>query len=204
MSGPGRRARSRTSIRRSGYVHVAGVDEVGRGCLAGPVVAARRRPPSRTLRGRRRRLEGADRRRRERLFDEIIGAAVAWTVAIVDAGGNRSHQHPSRVAPGDARGRHGARAAARLRAGRRLPHSRPADAAAAHRSAATGKSTAIAAASILAKVTRDRMMAELHAQRSALRLRSAQGLRDARAPRRGRPVRLLGGAPAHVQAAVAV
>jgi hypothetical protein len=28
------------SIRRMGFVHVAGVDEVGRGCLAGPVVAA--------------------------------------------------------------------------------------------------------------------------------------------------------------------
>ena len=27
-------------LRRLGYVHVAGVDEVGRGCLAGPVVAA--------------------------------------------------------------------------------------------------------------------------------------------------------------------
>jgi len=26
--------------RRFGFVHVAGVDEVGRGCLAGPVVAA--------------------------------------------------------------------------------------------------------------------------------------------------------------------
>ena len=28
------------AIRRLGFVHVAGVDEVGRGCLAGPVVAA--------------------------------------------------------------------------------------------------------------------------------------------------------------------
>ena len=27
-------------VRRLGYVHVAGVDEVGRGCLAGPLVAA--------------------------------------------------------------------------------------------------------------------------------------------------------------------
>ena len=28
------------ALRRVGFVHVAGVDEVGRGCLAGPVVAA--------------------------------------------------------------------------------------------------------------------------------------------------------------------
>ena len=28
------------SFRRMGFNHVAGVDEVGRGCLAGPVVAA--------------------------------------------------------------------------------------------------------------------------------------------------------------------
>ena len=28
------------SLRRVGFVHVAGVDEVGRGCLASPVVAA--------------------------------------------------------------------------------------------------------------------------------------------------------------------
>ena len=28
------------ALRGSGYVHIAGVDEVGRGCLAGPVVAA--------------------------------------------------------------------------------------------------------------------------------------------------------------------
>ena len=27
------------ALRRVGFVHVAGVDEVGRGCLAGPVVA---------------------------------------------------------------------------------------------------------------------------------------------------------------------
>jgi len=39
-----RRTRARrtleNALRRMGFVHVAGVDEVGRGCLAGPVVAA--------------------------------------------------------------------------------------------------------------------------------------------------------------------
>ena len=44
-----------------------------------------------------------------------------------------------------------------------VPHSGPADGAARRSSAATGGRTAIAAASIVAKVTRDRLMLELHA-----------------------------------------
>ena len=64
--------------------------------------------------------------------------------------------------------------------------------------------TAIAAASIVAKVTRDRMMLELHAQRSPLRIRSPQGLRHARSSGRGFAVRLFAGAPPLVPAALAV
>src|SRR5512143_2802166 len=69
------------SIRRMGFVHVAGVDEVGRGCLAGPVVAAAvvldpgryvaRICDSKTVTP----LE------RERLCDRIVRAAVSWAVA---------------------------------------------------------------------------------------------------------------------------
>ena len=44
--------------------------------------------------------------------------------------------------------------------------------------------SAIAAASIVAKVTRDRQMLELHAPRSALRVRPPQRIRDGRSPRR--------------------
>ena len=58
-------------------------------------------------------------------------AAVHWSVSIVIAGRDRSHQHSPRVAAGDAPGGDGARAAAGLRARRRLPDSRPGDAAAA-------------------------------------------------------------------------
>lgn len=36
----GARRTLENALRRFGFVHVAGVDEVGRGCLAGPVVAA--------------------------------------------------------------------------------------------------------------------------------------------------------------------
>ena len=55
--------------------------------------------------------------------------------------------------------------------------------------------TAIAAASIVAKVTRDRHDARAARAGSALRIRSPQGLRDARSPRRRVAVRLFRRAP---------
>src|SRR4029453_3825859 len=72
------------TFRRMGFNHIAGVDEVGRGCLAGPVVAAAgvlnpdryvaRGGDSKTVRA----LE------RERLYLSITGAAVAWGVAAAE------------------------------------------------------------------------------------------------------------------------
>ena len=68
---------------RAGFVHVAGVDEVGRGCLAGPVVAAAViLHPGRPIRGL------ADSKlvpppERERLACLIRGGALAWAVAEV-------------------------------------------------------------------------------------------------------------------------
>ena len=69
------------SLRRMGFNYVAGVDEVGRGCLAGPVVAAAvvldpnryipRICDSKTVTA----LE------REKLFTLITRAAIAWGVA---------------------------------------------------------------------------------------------------------------------------
>jgi ribonuclease HII len=64
---------------------VAGVDEVGRGCLAGPVVAAAvTLPPGAVLQGLRdsKLLTPAA---RERLAVEIKTAAVSWAVAAVEA-----------------------------------------------------------------------------------------------------------------------
>jgi ribonuclease HII len=66
-----------------GYRHVAGVDEVGRGCLAGPVAAAAViLPPDWTPRGLRdsKLLKPEDRRR---LDVEIRAHAVAWAIAFV-------------------------------------------------------------------------------------------------------------------------
>ena len=64
--------------------------------------------------------------------------------------------------------------------------------------------TAIAAASIVAKVTRDRMMLELHAAYPSLRLRSPQGLRDPGASAGGCAVWLLSRPQTVVPSAVTV
>src|SRR5438045_5816071 len=69
------------ALRRMGFVYVAGVDEVGRGCLAGPVVTgAVVLDPQRHIRGL------ADSKQvpapeREALYDAIVARAVAWAVA---------------------------------------------------------------------------------------------------------------------------
>ncbi len=66
-----------------GYRHVAGIDEVGRGCLAGPVTAAAViLPPDWQPRGLRdsKLLKPEERRR---LDAEIRAHAVAWSIAFV-------------------------------------------------------------------------------------------------------------------------
>ena len=148
--------------RRLGYVHVAGVDEVGRGCLAGPVVAG-----AVVLHGDRYVAGIADSKvltadERERLFDEIVRAAVGWHVAIVDAAEiDRINIHRASL--------EAMRQA--VLALNPLPGLVLVDAfripglSMAQRPVIGGdrRCTAIAAASILAKVTRDRLMCELHA-----------------------------------------
>lgn len=68
-----------------GLTLVAGVDEVGRGCLFGDVVAAAVVLPAGLT------IEGIDdskrlsRKKREALYEEIVGSAVAWAVGRVDA-----------------------------------------------------------------------------------------------------------------------
>lgn len=71
------------SLRDLGFRHVAGIDEVGRGCLAGPVVAgAVILPPGWIPEGLRdSKLLTAE--TRERLDVEIRAHAIAWSVAFV-------------------------------------------------------------------------------------------------------------------------
>ncbi|HZP48944.1 MAG TPA: ribonuclease HII [Vicinamibacterales bacterium] len=149
------------ALRRVGFVHVAGVDEVGRGCLAGPVVAAAVvLHPERHIAGvSDSKLVPAN--ERERLYDRIVAHAVAWAVAAAEPDEiDRINIHQ-----------------ASLRAMQRailalapLPDIvlvdafRVPDLPMAQRGVPHGdrRCSAIAAASIVAKVTRDRQMLQLH------------------------------------------
>ena len=149
------------ALRRVGFIHVAGVDEVGRGCLAGPVVAgAVVLHPERHIPGvcDSKLVPSAE---RDRLYDRICADAVAWAVAAANPDEiDRINIHQ-----------------ASLRAMQRavlalcpLPDIVLVDAfrvpglPMAQRGVPHGdrRCSAIAAASIVAKVTRDRMREELH------------------------------------------
>jgi ribonuclease HII len=149
------------ALRRVGFVYVAGVDEVGRGCLAGPVVAAAVvLHPEKHIAGvcDSKTVQAPE---RERLYDRILKDAVAWAVAGADPDEiDRINIHQ-----------------ASLRAMQRailalapLPDIvlvdafRVPDLPMAQRGVPHGdrRCAAIAAASIVAKVTRDRQMLELH------------------------------------------
>jgi len=149
------------ALRRVGFVHVAGCDEVGRGCLAGPVVAAAVvLHPDRHIPG------VCDSKtvpapERERLYEQILGAAVAWAVGEAD---------PTEI---DRINIHQASLRAMQRAVLQLSPLpdivlvdafRVPDLPMAQRGVLHGdrRCSAIAAASIVAKVTRDRQMLDLH------------------------------------------
>ena len=149
------------SLHRYGFVAVAGVDEVGRGCLAGPVMAGA------VILHPDRRIDGlADSKtctvqQRDRLYDEICRKSVSWAVVSVETDEiDRINIHQ-----------------ATLQAMRRavlslapLPDAVLVDAfripslPMAQRGVIGGdrRASAIAAASIVAKVTRDRLMQVLH------------------------------------------
>jgi ribonuclease HII len=149
------------ALRRVGFVHVAGCDEVGRGCLAGPVVAAAVvLHPERHIAGvcDSKAVPAAE---RERLYDRIVVDAVAWSVAWAEPDEiDRINIHQASL-------RAMQRAVLRLAP---LPDVvlvdafRVPDLPMAQRGVLHGdrRCSAIAAASIVAKVTRDRQMLELH------------------------------------------
>ena len=149
------------ALRRVGFVHVAGVDEVGRGCLAGPVVAAAVvLHPERHIPGvsDSKAVPAAE---RERLYERILTHAVAWAVADADpAEIDRINIHQASL-------RAMQRAVLALAP---LPDIVLVDAfrvpelPMAQRGVLHGdrRCSAIAAASIIAKDTRDRQMLELH------------------------------------------
>jgi len=149
------------ALRRVGFVHVAGCDEVGRGCLAGPVVAAAVvLHPDRHIAGvcDSKAVPAAE---RERLYERIVVDAVAWSVAWAEPDEiDRINIHQASL-----------RAMQRAVLGLApLPDVvlvdafRVPDLPMAQRGVLHGdrRCSAIAAASIVAKVTRDRQMLELH------------------------------------------
>ena len=162
--------RLRRYDRRLGGRLVAGADEAGRGSLAGPLVCAAVLFDYAALRDQRVRSLAAlndskqlARAERERLFGAIVAAASAIAVQIVPAAQiDRAGLHRSNLdglrrclatlAPP---------AGVCLVDGFRLGPDAP-----VHRAVIDGdtKSAAIAAASIVAKVTRDRLMVRLAAQ----------------------------------------
>ncbi len=149
--------------RRFGFGLVAGVDEVGRGCLAGPVLAgAVVLDPARHIPGL------ADSKvltpaARERLHDLICTRAAAWAVGVADpAEIDRYNIHRASL-------RAMARAVAQLapQPDLVLVDAFRIDGLLMAQQAIVGgdrRCAAIAAASIVAKVTRDRMMDALHAE----------------------------------------
>jgi len=149
------------ALRRVGFVHVAGVDEVGRGCLAGPVVAAAVvLHPDKHIPGvcDSKTVQAPE---RERLYAKIVKHAVAWAVAGAEpAEIDRINIHQASL-------RAMQRAVLALAP---LPDIvlvdafRIPDIPMAQRGVLHGdrRCSAIAAASIIAKVTRDRQMLELH------------------------------------------
>ncbi|MCI7144997.1 MAG: ribonuclease HII [Clostridiales bacterium] len=154
-------------LHEAGFTYIAGIDEAGRGPLAGPVVAAAAVMPEDFS------CLGVDdskklsEKRREELFDVIREEAVAWGIGIVD------HSEIDRINILQATKkamREALAACDRMlleRRGQRCDYilidaveledeERPLKGIVK----GDGKVLAIAAASILAKVTRDRMMRE--------------------------------------------
>ncbi|HEY4604274.1 MAG TPA: ribonuclease HII, partial [Blastococcus sp.] len=150
-------------LRRRGFEAVAGADEAGRGACAGPLVAAACVLPP----GRRGRVPGlADSKlltaaARERVYQEVVDRAVSWSVVVIP------------VEDLDARGMHVTNIEALRRAVWTLdpgPDYVLTDgfpvSGLTQPTLAVWKgdrvAACVAAASVLAKVTRDRMMLELH------------------------------------------
>jgi ribonuclease HII len=152
----------RRLARGAGTFRLAGVDEVGRGCLAGPVVVAAVVLPFGAE------LEGVDDSKRlsaparERAFAHILQCCIQWSATSVSAA--EVDQHNVLVA--SLLGME--RAIARLHPapelilidGNRLPPNAPPAALALVKG--DGRSLCVAAASIVAKVLRDRIMRSWH------------------------------------------
>jgi ribonuclease HII len=151
------------ALRRVGFCLIAGTDEVGRGCLAGPVTAAVViLDPERHIPGLAdSKVVPAD--ERDHLYGQIVRRAVAWSVASCDPRTiDRLNIHRASL---DAM-RRAVLALSPLPDLVLVDAFRIPDIPMAQRGVKHGdrRCAAIAAASIVAKVTRDREMLALHQQ----------------------------------------
>ena len=153
------------ALRRAGMAYVAGVDEAGRGACAGPLVAAAAILPE----GKAGQVPGlADSKlltakARERCYEQVLRRALAWSVVVV--GPEECDRLGMHVANVEALRR--AVALLDLPPAYVLTDGFPVDGLGAPGLAVwKGDRVAgcIAAASVLAKVTRDRLMTELDAE----------------------------------------
>ncbi|GAB7043307.1 MULTISPECIES: ribonuclease HII [Catenuloplanes] len=153
------------ALQRRGFTLVAGADEAGRGACAGPLVAAAVVLPT----GKRGEIDGLTDSKlltaaaRERIYAEVVKRALAYSVVVIP---------PTEV---DARGLHVCNLAAMRRALASLavrPEYVLTDGFAVDGLGVPGLAVwkgdqvaaCVAAASVLAKVTRDRIMVELDAE----------------------------------------
>lgn len=150
-------------LRQSGYSLIAGVDEAGRGPLAGPVVAAAVILPAHNGLPDIMDSKKISPARREALYDQILSVAVAWHTASVE---NRVIDQVNILQ---------ATLRAMVEAVKNLTdtpemilvdgtHTPFVDSSSRALKKGDGASQSIGAASILAKVCRDRTMAEYHEQ----------------------------------------
>ena len=179
---------------------MAGVDEAGRGPLAGPGGRGRGDPRRAAADPRPERFEAADRRasasgcRRDPRQGAVLLASPQASVEEID----RSTSCRPRCWRCGARSR--ACACSRSRCWSTATSCRALPMPAEAIVDGDAKVRAISAASILAKVHRDRLCRELHERASAVRLRRPQGLLDARAPGGAARARRLRAPPAQLRA----
>lgn len=161
----------------AGYKNIAGTDEAGRGPLAGPVVAAAVILPLGTL------IDGLNDskklsiKKRDDLFDQIMEIALSVSVCAISA--ETIDRTNIRLASLEAMRRSVAtlsiKADALLVDGRDVPSGLPASLHAAALIKGDGRSMSIAAAAIIAKVSRDRMMENLGAENADYLLEKHMG-----------------------------
>lgn len=146
-------------LRKQGYNYICGVDEAGRGPLAGPVCAAAVILPPNTI------IEGVNdskklsEKKREELFDIVIDTALAYCIAFGSVEEIEEHNILATTMMTMKRAVEGldVKADYAIIDGNRMPNL---DIPGNFVVKGDAKSMSIAAASILAKVSRDRLMLE--------------------------------------------